>query len=61
MSLLGVQYIFPWVTIQWLLQSLLIKGVPYQTNGASKNKETVEVTNQNNLIDLLFTEYPTSS
>lgn len=58
---LGVQHIFPWVTVQWLLQPLLIKGVSNQTDGASKNKETVEVTDLNNLIDLLLSKHPTSS
>ena len=49
------------VTVQWLLQPLLIKCVSNQTDGASKNKEAIEITNLNNLVYLLLSEHPTSS
>lgn len=42
---LGVQDILPWVTVEWLLQPLLVEGVPvnqgstfFQTNDLFQSK-----------------------
>lgn len=54
---LGVEDILPRVAVEGLLEALLIKGVANESNGAGKHKETVEVPDVDNVVNLSLGEH----
>ena len=44
------------MAVQRLLQSLLVKGMAYQSYGSCKDEEAIQVANLHNVLDLSLQE-----
>ncbi|KAG6550315.1 hypothetical protein Mapa_008278 [Marchantia paleacea] len=59
-SNLGVQNVLPGMSVEGLLETLLVEGVTYETNASGQDEQAVQITDVYDFIYLLLFEHITA-